>query len=99
MGFAASTLWISAGVIVWAAHFAAIYGFTALACARGLPQAVAPVVATATVLALAALVPVLARGIRRRGEFEGWLSAAIAGFALVAIAWEGMTVLFVAPCG
>jgi hypothetical protein len=99
MTFAATALRISSGVIIWALHFAAIYGLTALACARGLPQAVLPAVVAATLVAAALLVPVLVRGFRRRGEFESWMSATVGAFALVAIAWEAIPVFMVPPCG
>jgi hypothetical protein len=97
-GFARQALWMSAGVIVWALHFTAIYGATALACARGVPG-VAPLgVALATWVAVALLLAIIARGVRRRGEFEGWLSAALGAFALVAVVWEALPALIIEAC-
>ena len=52
MGFVATTLRMTAGIIVWAVHFAAIYGYAALACARGFAVPVPAVVGIATILAL-----------------------------------------------
>jgi hypothetical protein len=95
--FAATALGMSAGIVVWAAHFAAIYGVTAVACARGLPQLVAPAVGWATCAAVAALVVILVRGYRRRHVFEQWLGASLAALALVAVVWEAMPVLVVVP--
>lgn len=98
-GFVRTSLRISAGVLVWALHFAAIYGFTALACARGWSGAVLPLVVLATLAAAAAMLVIVVAGTRRRGEFESWLSASLAGLALVAVLYEGITVLVVPSCG
>jgi hypothetical protein len=97
--FAATALGMSAGIIVWGVHFAAIYGVTAVACARGLPQLVAPAVGWSTAAAVAALAVILVRGWRRRHVFEQWLGAALAALALVAVVWEAIPVLVVPPCG
>ncbi len=99
VGFAATALGLSAGIAVWALHFAAIYGVTAVACARGLPQVVAPAVAWATFAATAALAVIIVRGYRRRRRFEQWLSAALGSLALVAVLWEALPVVVVPPCG
>jgi hypothetical protein len=90
--------WISAGVIVWALHFAVIYGFTGLACARGWDGAIPSTVALATLAAGALIVIILFKGIRRQ-EFIHWMTTAVAALALVAIVWEGAPVLLVSPCG
>lgn len=99
MSFVAATLRMSAGVAVWALHFAAIYGFTALACARGWAAEVPGAVALATAIALVALAAVVLAGWHRRGEFESWMSAALGGFAFVAIVYEAISVLVVPACG
>jgi hypothetical protein len=99
MSFAATALHISSGAIIWVAHFAAIYGFTALACARNMPQLVLPAVAIPTFVAVALLVVVLFRGIARRKEFESWMSATVAAFSLLAVVWEAMPVFMVPACG
>lgn len=100
MTFTASALRIAAGAIIWALHFAAIYGLTALACARDTTAFVPWIVASSTALAVAALVVVIAAGVRRRAEFEPWLAVAIASVALLAIVWEATTVLLLVgpPC-
>lgn len=99
MSFAATALRMSSGVMVWAVHFAAIYGFTGLACARGWGPLVPPAVALVTGVALAAALAVIVAGSRKRREFESWMSAALAGFAFIAIVYEGIAVLIVPACG
>lgn len=99
MSFPATALTISAGVIIWALHFTAIYGVTALACARGWETVVPPAIAVATALAVLASAAVIVAGWRRRDVFEYWLSAAIAGFGLIAIVYEAVPVLVVPVCG
>ncbi len=98
MHFVARSLWISAGVIVWALHFAAIYGFTALACARGLMGPVPSLIGIAGGVAAAIAAAIVVRGWRRRKSFEHWLSASVAGFALVAIVFETIPALAVPAC-
>jgi hypothetical protein len=98
MGFASTALRISSGPLVWALHFAVVYGGTALACARGVRDAVAWNVGVATAVAAMLLVAIIVREWRRRARFEGWISAAIAAFALLAVGWEALPLLFVEPC-
>jgi hypothetical protein len=91
-----TALWMSSGVIVWALHFAAVYGYTALACARGF-GGTSWVVGGATVVAALLAVGIIARNLDR--EFTRWISAAVAVAALIAIVWEGLTPLLVRnPC-
>ena len=92
------TLWLAFPVIVWAAHFVAIYGFTGLACERGFGETVPWAIGGATLAAAAAAVALLLRGLRDRGDFEHALSAGLAAFALLAILWEALSVVMVAPC-
>jgi hypothetical protein len=99
MSFPATALIVSAGVIIWALHFAAIYGLTALACARGWGAAMLPALWLATAAAVIASLLVVAAGWRRRDVFEYWLSAAIAGLGLVAIVYEALAILMVPACG
>jgi hypothetical protein len=82
---------MSSGAIVWAAHFMAIYGITALACARGSPATVPWAIGIATALALAAIAIIVF-------NFRDWMSAAVAGLALLAIVWEAIPVLVVPAC-
>lgn len=92
------TLWMSSGVIVWALHFVAVYGFMGLACARGLEAAVPWTVGIATIVAAGLAAGLLVRGARRRAQFVDGIAAGLAGFALLAILWEGLPILMVAPC-
>ena len=88
---------MSSGVIVWALHFTAIYGFTALACARGFGASAPLVVGAATLVAAAAAIFIIIRNFS--SEFSRWVSAAVAGAALVAILWEGLSAFMVGnPC-
>lgn len=89
---------MSAGVIVWALHFTVLYGFTALACARGFAGAVPWVSGAASVLALVAVLLILARTRPHRDEFESWLAFSIAALALVGIAFETVPVYLVRTC-
>jgi hypothetical protein len=95
--FLPAALRISAGVIVWALHFASLYGFNALACARGFPGAVPWVTGAATLAALAGTAWLLIREGRREG-FEGWLAFSIAAVVLVAILFQTAPLLIVSPC-
>jgi hypothetical protein len=99
MTFTAAALRISSGVIVWAVHFAVIYGITALACARDSPGAVPWTVGVATLVAAAGAAAIVGHGYRRRSEFIGWMSAAVAVAALVAIVFEAFAGLTVPACG
>jgi hypothetical protein len=97
LSFWPTALRISAGAIVWALHFAATYGFTALACARGLGAAVPYLVSAATMLAILSIAVLLARSMRREG-FEEWLTFAVAAIALVAVVFETVPVFLVDAC-
>ena len=89
---------MAAGVIVWALHFTVLYGFAALACARGFAGAVPWVSGAAGGLALAALLLILVRTRPQRAEFESWLAFSIAAFALVGVVFETVSVYLVRPC-
>lgn len=94
MGF----LRMSAGAIVWALHFGAIYFFTALACARGFPGAISWVAGAATLAALAAAAYIVAHAFPGRADFSEWMKASIAGVAIIAIVFEGIALVMVPPC-
>lgn len=98
MSFLAACLRISSGPLVWALHFAAIYGFAALACARGLAAGIPWVVALSTLAAAAACIHVLGREMKRGDRFVSWLGSGLAAFALLAIVWEATPILVVKPC-
>jgi hypothetical protein len=91
-----AALRVSLGIVVWALHFAAIYGFTALACARGFGASAPWVVGAATAVAAAAAIAVIVTHLSP--EFTRWMTAAVAGLALVAIVWEGLPALMVPAC-
>ena len=106
--FAATALRMSAGVIVWAAHFAVIYGFTGLACARrfhdtgavwtgAVPWVIG--IATAVAATLMALLIVPALRAREANDFVQWMGAAIAGLALIGILYEAVPVFMLPVCG
>jgi len=94
--FPATALRMSSGVIVWALHFALVYGYTALACARvfgaSVPSVVGGATAAAALIALGLILANLGH------EFTRWMSAALAAAALLAILWEGLSVFMVPAC-
>jgi len=91
-------LFMSSGVMVWALHFSAIYGMTGLACARGWHWLVTPSIATATAAAGIAAIAIIAAGVRRRAQFEYWMSACLAAFGLVGISFEALAAFLVPIC-
>lgn len=95
--FVTTALRLLAGAIVWALHFALIYGFTALACARGSPDAVPWVIAFATLTAGAACLALIVRQ-RPWRSFEAGLASGITTIALLAIAWEALPIFMVPVC-
>jgi hypothetical protein len=89
---------MSSGAIVWGAHFAAIYGITALACARGFPGLVPWAIGIATLIAAGLLFFLIWISFKEIDAFANWLSGAVAGLALLAIVWEATAVLLVPAC-
>jgi hypothetical protein len=98
MSFARAGLLMSAGALCWALHFAAVYGFTGVACARGYAQAVPWAILACTVVAGLGAAAVMSVALRQRESFEHWLAAAIAGAAMLAIVWEALPALLVPAC-
>jgi hypothetical protein len=98
MSFPLATLRMVSGLMIWAAHFSVIYGFTGLACARGLAGAVPWVIALATLAAVAACLLMAVQEIGQRQGFVSWMTAGSAGVALLAILWQALPVLLVPPC-
>jgi hypothetical protein len=90
--------WIAGGVLVWALHFGALYGFTALACARGFANTVPWFAGFAALAALFAMLLIIARNVPRRAEFESWMALAVAALASVGIAYGTFSVYLVRPC-
>ena len=105
--FTATALRICAGVIIWAAHFTVIYGYTGLACARRDTaaaetwlEAVPWVIAIASVAAAALTLLFIAPALRGRGsnDFTVWMSGGVAALALVGIVYEALAVLWIPLC-
>lgn len=104
--FTRTTLRMSAGVIIWAVHFAVIYGYTGLACAErlgtsGLGIALIPwVVGAATLVAVALIIPRVLPVFRTgpRPDFVTWMSAYVALLALAAILLEALPPLWLPLC-
>ena len=103
--FSRRTLRMFSGVLVWTAHFGAIYTFHALACAReraslswlGVDM-VTWFVLAATATAAAVLMLAIRGAIRAgAGEFENWLTASTAALSLVAVLWQGLLPVFMVP--
>ena len=90
--------WMASGVLVWVLHFAALYGLTALACARDFGGAVPWFAAFAALAALTALLVIVSRNLPRRAEFEAWMSIAIAGLAFIGVAYGTVSAYVVRPC-
>ena len=102
--FFPTVLRMCAGAIVWAVHFAVIYGYAELACALGLGElrwpgaTISVVVITATVIALGAVLAVVVLAMRAKTRaFENWMTAGIAAIAALAILWEGLLPVFMLP--
>lgn len=104
--FRGSAVRLFAPILIWALHFAAIYGYTAFACSRGLDRlqwlgigSVAWVVVGAGVAAGLGLL-YLMRVLRSRARlrFADWMSGATAALALVGVAFATLSVAWVPPC-
>lgn len=89
-------------VVLWSVHFTLIYGFTALACARGMAGAVPWAVGLASAAALIALAAIaVPAGVRavRTAEFSQFMTVGLGALAAIAIVWEASSVLWVRACG
>ena len=103
--FARTTGLMLAGLLVWAAHFVFVYGFTGLACARpswgwtrhGTDSAETGV-AAATLAAALAILAVIRVARRTPDAFSRWLSISGALLAFVAVAWAGLAILLIPAC-
>lgn len=102
-------LLLFAGPLVWSVHFIAIYGLNGIVCARPGPGArwlgwpwEAWAIVGLGVGAAALLGACLLARPRSQAEdsrqFVRWTSVALAGLALLAIAWETLAVLLVPTC-
>lgn len=111
-GFARTLLSTCAGPIVWALHFAWIYGFNGLVCARpGWDWQWLGVGADSLVLVVSAVVAIGAIGgwswrvwAHRRHDalpsdaFEVWMTLGLAALSMVAVVYETAAVWLVAGC-
>jgi hypothetical protein len=110
--FTVESLRMTGGLAVWGIHLAAVYGWGALACARGWADrvllgtsAVAFGVAAATLPALAACAWLLAASLRARRlrgrddprRFHDGVAAWSAAFGLVATTWTALVAAIVVP--
>lgn len=95
--------------LIWGLHFVAIYGFNGVLCARpganaswlGLSVATWVVVAAglAAAAAIVACMAVAPRDAARENRrFMRWVARGLGGLAIVAIAWETMSVLLIPSC-
>ncbi|HEX6066989.1 MAG TPA: hypothetical protein VFZ04_22290, partial [Longimicrobiales bacterium] len=91
-------LWISSGIVVWALHFTALYGLTALACARGQGAAVPWIVIVATAIAVTVATGIFVKGYRGRAAFVEWMTMGVAASALIGIAYEAAAGLLSPLC-
>ena len=102
---------VLAGAIIWAFHFTVLYGFTAVACARGLGTELVPLtIAVATGVAALAAAVVMVRSLCPVGpgapdsdhapgaEFIRWITAAVAALALLVMILEALTAALVPAC-
>lgn len=112
--FALTALRMGAGLLVWAAHFAAVYVYVALVCAHGNPgsevlgfSTVRVVVMLMTLLALGAQWHILHQALRGRWRkeaqqdgqpFIAWIAAAAAAAGAVAALWSVLPTLWITLC-
>jgi hypothetical protein len=96
---------------MWALHFAAIYGFNGIVCARpgwdwtwlGMPASTLGIVASG-VLALALVAGFAWKAWCQRAggasrDFIAWFAVGLAALSAVAIVYETLTVWLVPACG
>lgn len=92
-------LWIASGIVVWGLHFTAVYGLTALACARGQAETVPWIIGVSALAAGALTVAILVKGYLGRAGFVEWMTASVAAFGLIGIVYETAAGLLSPLCG
>jgi hypothetical protein len=106
-GGALRALWPAGPLLVWAAHFGAVYAAHAYACERGMPAALVQLaVVAATVLAIAALclfarpglAALRADGGERPGSFARWFAAAASLAAALAVLFQATPAFVIPAC-
>lgn len=93
---------VIAVVVVWAAHFGAIYGFTALLCERQVVALVPTAIIASTIIALVALAAIaVPAGLRamRAPALPDVLTAGLGALAALAAVWEASSLIGVRGCG
>lgn len=99
-----TALGLSAGFLIWAAHFTLIYALTAVTCSRGYigVGTLRTSLFAATVVALILTFAVLPRALKPRSgrtlSFLGETGALVAGLAMIGILWNAVPVLFLPVC-
>jgi hypothetical protein len=89
---------VVAAVALWAVHFAALYGSTALACARGRADVVPTLVVATTIAGVALACAIFVGSYPHRARFAHWLAAAVALLVVLAMAWETLAALIAPAC-
>jgi hypothetical protein len=95
--FTRTTLRMFSPVLIWGAHFLAIYATSGIACARGAGYAVVWVVGGASVLAVVAIIAAY-RWVAGLESFAAWMTKGLAALAFVAVVWEALTALIIPAC-
>jgi hypothetical protein len=110
--FTPTFLYLSGGLIIWAARFLSAYVFTALACARGWSDAslaglglVPAVVGILSLVAALGCVAILARAVvslkgapDENARFIHYMAGSIAALGLLAVIWETLPVFMIPIC-
>jgi len=111
--FTSTTLLIAGGLLAWLAEFVFVYGFAAVACARGFADVsllglpIVPVLTIVTSLVTAAITVMLVRRGRRlqselgaddHSRFIGFVIVASGGIALIALVLLVLPAIVVSAC-
>jgi hypothetical protein len=99
-------LYLLGGLVVWAARFLGVYIFAAVACARGTPELVPPVMAGTALLGGAICIALILHAMRKlkagvpeeNAHFIHIVAALVAGISILAMAWEIVPVLIIPVC-
>ena len=103
-GIIKTALGLTAGFLIWAAHFTLVYGLTALTCARGVIgiDTLRTAIIAATVLVLMVALSVLPRALRPSPEetrtFLGDAAVLVVGLAALSILWNAVPALVLPIC-
>jgi hypothetical protein len=89
---------IVAAVLVWAVHFAMLYGGVALACARGREEIVPTIIVAATLVATVPAAALVVLSYPHREHFLHWLATTTAALVVLALVWEALAALLAPAC-